>query len=392
MQSNSNNNAGYLCLKNSAGEFECTQEFSVKKKAKKIVFYPSSDTLAYLLVPVIKSLQNKYQNEECELEVWLPNENNENSDIVIGKEVSQIKIREFSFSVLFTKRPDIIVFGNDWASDSKQIIAWSRWLNIETVCIQESVIDFNESDKRMKFADFVLVQGLQTLKHLNRNQIQVVGNPRYESLVFTQRKSFQRTLVNVNFTYGVFEASRADWLGDVVSTSDSLGVPFQISQHPRDTGDLSYFGDKLINSNAGSIHSQLAQNDILITRFSSLIHEAIAMGLKVIYYNPHQESMVYDFQPDNKVLFMANSPAELTDALNYITTLRHEEDSKLYMQNHFRPFSENPSDVIGEWLLSERQHRRTGEKIGFKYLVIRPVIKYIASLLIRAKLSLFSKR
>ena len=94
-----------------------------------------------------------------------------------------------------------------------------------------------------------------------------------------------------------------------------------------------------IKSNAAIVHKTIAESSVIITRFSSLIHESIAYGRPVIYYNPHLEKMSYDFEPDQKNLIVAYNKRELKEALSILSLKAYgdcmqDEFYNSYTQRH----------------------------------------------------------
>lgn len=348
-------------------------------KSQKIAFYPSSDTLVYSFYPVIKELVSR--KFDSQITVFCPAENPEGADKAIGELFKEIEVEVKGFSLFdyIFKAYDVLVLANDWSPDAKQIIAWSRLKKVKVVCLQESVINFDYKYRRMRYADVVLIQGAQSAKHLDRKRAVLVGNPRYEDLNFANRADFSKVLVNVNFTYGVYEEWREKWLKDIADSCNDLDLQFKISQHPRDTGDLSRYGAAVLNSHAGAVHDQLANSDILITRFSSLIHEGLEMGLKVIYYNPHNEELFYDFGANNSSLFVVQNKEELENALSLASSGQLDLDKKrAYAELHYRPSTNLPSSLIARLLQSHNlidgdYDSTDKEFIGFKYSIVRPI-------------------
>lgn len=64
------------------------------------------------------------------------------------------------------------------------------------------------------------------------------------------------------------------------------GLDWIISQHPQDRGDLSAYP-----LDTRDFESTMQENAILISRFSSCIIEALAMGRPVVYHNPDTEKV-----------------------------------------------------------------------------------------------------
>ena len=101
----------------------------------------------------------------------------------------------------------------------------------------------------------------------------------FENLAFPLE--VKKALINSNFTYNIYEEEREKWLLDITQVLTEHNIDYSISQHPRDRGDLSCYGDKVLLSNSSSIVEQIAKSDIVITRFSSLIHESLTQKKKV---------------------------------------------------------------------------------------------------------------
>lgn len=188
-------------------------------------------------------------------------------------------------------------------------------------------------------------------------------------------------LINSNFTYGIFENKRDGWIDDITSCLNQFDIKFNISQHPRDKGDLSRYSDHLIQSNSQSINNQIMDSDLVITRFSSLIHEAILMGRKVIYYNCHNEEMKYDFRFNNKFLFICNSKQELFEVLKQLKFDPIEitkQEYNDYVCNHCVPTKINVLDNIN-FLVNSKINDRIKVKWNnyYKIIIFHPfVVKY----------------
>ena len=183
-----------------------------------------------------------------------------------------------------------IVFGNDWVGENWRICHLARRLGLPAICIEEGPQDFELEDgrhKQMSHADYVLLQGLKTLDYLNATQLCVTGNPRLSDYRPVPLPSPPVVMINSNFTYGVFEDARDQWLADCVTACNGAGLRYFISKHPRDTGDLRRYN--VIDSDAFKLPDQLAQCNVVITRFSQVVHEAMLSGRQVVYYNPHGE-------------------------------------------------------------------------------------------------------
>lgn len=220
-----------------------------------------------------------------------------------------------------------LLLSNDWGPLEQNLNLDFLKAGKNTVCLQESVIDFNKRDKRMLFCSLPVFQGIVTLKNVDlRGKISaVIGNPRYEELKPMPLKETNKVLINVNFTYGIHENIRDKWVADAVNACTGSDIDYVIIQHPRDKGDFSKYN--LLKTNASNVHGALADSSLLITRFSSLIHEALCLGRTVIYYNMHDEKLFYDFEPDNKCLYYARTPEELKAAIS--SYLENNKDASM---------------------------------------------------------------
>ena len=288
-------------------------------------FYPTNDTHTYLFhkIPaylsntkfVVSASQRKRERvREALVELNIPFEQMDSNRL------------NFNHCLGF-------VVGNDWGPyEQIELLKFQR-KQIPTYCLQESVINFNDQQHRMEWCTFPLIQGIITTKSLHRDILFLTGNPRYETLLPSKMPENKIVLINCNFTYGVFEDVRSQWIADIVDVCNNNKLAYLISQHPRDRGDLSKYN--VVPSNASLIHSQLSNSSLLITRFSSLIYEALALGRPVVYYNPHNEKMDYDFEPDGEHMVVAKSKAELQQAISNIKEkLDDLHSDKQYYRNY----------------------------------------------------------
>ncbi len=319
--------------------------------ANKIAFFAASDTLAFLLSPVIHQLQNN-NPAGIELRTWHRERPNERARE--GFASNGMESQPFSFWELLKFQPQVLVVGNDWTADSQLMIALGRWMGMRTVCLQESVIDLADTKRaRMRWADFALLQGAVAVKQVpERRQVFVTGNPRYEQLAFQQtgnEKPF--FLINCNFTYGVHEDQREAWLAPVVAILEELKADYVIAQHPRDTGDLSAYRN-VTRTNAAIIHELIRKSDCIISRFSSVLHEGLFLGKKAVYFNPHGESVGYDYGFDNQALFYATDAPGLREALNQILQSTHSAEAafRQYLEKNCHYGLGKPSETIAALL------------------------------------------
>ncbi len=313
------------------------------RKERLVAFYSQSDTLAENTYCIISENPGyKYIN-------YIPSGKTENADSFF--EQKNISFQKYSYRHLKGSRPDILVLYNDWTKAAIRVISQCHLLKIPVVCIQESIIDFGDPFRRMQHADDVMIQGVRSATLLPRKHFYLTGNPRYSNSG-NRNTIADYALINCNFTYNIFEEVRTGWLDDVTSALDELGINYLISQHPRDTGDLHKYKNVIKSSSTG-LEEQLGKAGLLITRFSSLIHESLIRGVPVVYYNPHNEQMQYDFDFNPEFLMIAREKNTLKE---YSSSLYKKNISgkslELYLNEHCLPAETKPVSNIN-YLLSE---------------------------------------
>jgi len=278
----------------------------VETVAPAICILPSNDTHVHMFSAL---LDDKYRFQHRFS--LLKREGSETALQELG--LDQIEITESDL-----RNSSALMVGNDWGAVEKYWIGYSHRIGIPSICVQESVIHFGDRIKRMQWCDYPFLQGPRSVGPLNRRLVFLTGNPRYESLTPQPLMREKAALINCNFTYGIYEDVREIWIEDVVRACEISGYDYLIAQHPRDNGTLTRYNAR--RSNASCIHELIRYHSVVITRFSSLIHESLALGRPVIYYNPHGEDMNYDFDADDKHLWIIYEKGSLRRALEYIAS------------------------------------------------------------------------
>jgi hypothetical protein len=294
----------------------------------RVCVLPSNDTHVFLFNPVIEHLSHASVRVLAE-----KGEAAEHSLKQLGVPFSELDLSEGAIQPF-----DILISANDWGPLELNVHKAFQKIGKPTACLQESVIRFNDVVHRMEWANFPLLQGLHFLDLLPRDVVFLTGNPRYEALSPSELPAQERVLINSNFTYGIFESIRAAWIEDAVNACKSASVDYLIAQHPRDRGELNDYN--VVPSSAAVIHQLIRGSSVLISRFSSLIHEALALGRPVVYFNPHGEQMDSSLAPDGEHIFLARDKKELREALSRLAIRSSEtptEDDfyKNYTLKHF---------------------------------------------------------
>jgi glycosyltransferase involved in cell wall biosynthesis len=290
------------------------------------LFVPSNDTHVHWMYPLAKALE-----KSCFMVI---SEKNERADFCL--ENLGEKFLVYKSGILEQINPDVIVFGCDWAKFERQVIREAKALGIQTVCIQEGCLNFADEHSRMLHADYAFLQGPVMRKYIRKeNNVFVTGNPKYDSLHEMPLPDKPMVMINSNFTYGIFEDARDQWVRDVAETCKNLGLDFFISQHPRDKGVFpSEY--KIVKSDAFKLHQQLEKTSILVSRFSTVIYEAAAMGREVVYYNPHHEPFRIFTEDNTGGIWHANNPSELVSAIILATRNlgKNRENRNKFLSQH----------------------------------------------------------
>ena len=349
-------------------------QWSVEQEAtvtffNRIAFYLQSDTLVKSALPLIRRLK------ETEYTVYVPEVHRENSDVQL--EAEGIPFEVYSTKAFKQYDPDVLVLFNDWSKLAKRVILHARKRQVPSICIQESMIDFSDGE-RMTFADVQILQAPFYLSKLDVPRSFITGNPRYEHLI-GKTSSRKEVVINCNFTYGIHEEARTQWLNDITQTLDRNADDYIVSQHPRDKGDLSSFKN-VVPSSAAGVHEQLASARLLITRFSSLIHEALFFKVPVIYYNPHNEDQIGNVEIDGNVVQLAKTSEELQACIQKLDRLT-DRDFNRYIQHNCMDLEcpQLPSELIVTILRNLRvKVQKVTLSERFKSVYYHPFIRRIS--------------
>ncbi|HMX62824.1 MAG TPA: hypothetical protein PKD58_07130, partial [Candidatus Sumerlaeota bacterium] len=108
------------------------------------------------------------------------------------------------------------------------------------------------------------------------------------------------------------------------------GLDYFISQHPRDKGRFPDYNVR--PSHAGVVHDHLTDATILVTRFSTLIYEAMIMGRRVVYFNPFGEKMRLFNEDRTGGLLKAMGHDDLPKAMERAATTMDAEEQMRFDQ------------------------------------------------------------
>ncbi|MEZ8675361.1 hypothetical protein AB6D13_18580 [Vibrio cyclitrophicus] len=336
------------------------------------LFYLGSDTLVKHASGVMRELLKRGEN----VKILTPFLDVEKAESTLENSYPDLYSLRTNFTNIIREKPKSFICCNDWAPEVKLIIWFMRKNRIPIIALQESVVDLSFESDKYTYSDLVCVQGYISSKLVKNNTV-ITGNPRYSSKEYEEPRNIS-CLINSNFTYGIFEKEASEWIHDITSVLTDLNIDYKISKHPRDNTDLSIYSDKIIKSGADKVEEQINNASIIITRFSSLIHESILLGRRVVYYNPFGEDMGYDFSPDDSVLSICNNREDLLNKVAIFSDLHFiKSDFDHYINQHLS-FDPNPTQKIVDVILDpiiESKRSRDIRLISALYFYSRQIVK-----------------
>ncbi|MBT5849135.1 MAG: glycosyltransferase, partial [Acidimicrobiaceae bacterium] len=219
---------------------------------------------------------------------------------------------------------DAAVMLNDWGP-TKELVTLAESRGMPTFAKVEGVQDFEDADTgrprhAYRRAAHILCQGENDVVALPDMLTTIVGSSRLERLAAAPERSFVRrrplVVVNSNFTYNVLTEHRDAWVRATVAACEKSDLDVVISQHHAD-GPLP--AD--VPCTRVPMKVLLHDADILISRFSTVPFEAMAMGVPFVYFNPHGETVPTFLHPDG-AFPMATDEDSLGAALQEALSLR----------------------------------------------------------------------
>lgn len=240
------------------------------------------------------------------------------------------------------------VFPLDWGH-SRSFIKKLKRKGIPTVGFYEGISDdYNVKTPRLylpyRLMDYLLVPGDYYRSIYKKQKIFVVGLPVVQSLLIKKSvfPAKPLALININFSYGTLDSKRKMFLQTAVEACRKVGIEYLINQHPADTASLSAY-----SVSEASIYEDLERSTVLISRFSTCILEALAMGKPVVYHNPHNERFDKFMSDPMGAYDITRTVKELSDSICRILKeieigVDFRSQSKAFLQYHANIFSATP--------------------------------------------------
>lgn len=274
------------------------------------------------------------------------------------------------------------VFANDYGPTHRATIYDLLLMNVPVIGFYEGINDdFNVERKNTflpyRLVDYVLLPG-EYYKNIYKKNSYVTGSPAIKKLL-AEKPTFPnipQAVINVNFTYGVLEEKRNTYLNAAISGCKKTNFDYVISQHPADTGnvDLRYKTSK-------TIYESIAEGSVLISRFSTCILEALAMGKPVIYFNPIEEKFDKFMHPMGAYP-IATTVEELESSLLDIkdkieNNFDFRAAAKDFLQHHTNIFSDSierlSADAIEDILKKDIDFEERDNRFRFLYTQNFPI-------------------
>ncbi|MGK2956634.1 MAG: FkbM family methyltransferase, partial [Solirubrobacterales bacterium] len=237
------------------------------------------------------------------------------TELFAGIERIVVESSPYELDALATAR--VVLTFNDFNDDLRDAVEYRQRLDLPTVAVVESINDFLRVDfEPYRYLPYrrcthVFLAGDYDRDYFQDRQTAVVGMPVVEKLTGVQPVFPDAPLVaiNVNFTYGVLESHREEFVRLAVEACKVLGIDYSVTQHPMDNGDLADY-----NVTELSQYELIDDCSVFVSRFATGIIEALASGKPAVYFNPHGEK-VPKFSDPMGAFAVANSVQELKVAL-----------------------------------------------------------------------------
>lgn len=260
-----------------------------------IVFFAYNKSNVYDASLVIREL-NRFNYNSAIVVTDYANQKNANSGLLENNDINTIHI-----SLLRFINFKALVCSVDWID--RDLIKFFQKRDIYTIGLVDGIEDFEDSDyscsrQAYQTVEFVLTCGKNDINFLlnKKDKCSIIGLPKMYDMWNSNVEFPEKIMVmiNVNFTYGTFEDKRDLWLNEVVMACKMLNLDYIISQHHADRGDLSNF-----NLSTDNIYDTIKKSSVVISRFSTVISESLALGKPVVYHNPHNEKVKLYKNPRN---------------------------------------------------------------------------------------------
>jgi FkbM family methyltransferase len=238
----------------------------------------------------------------------------------IFRGTERIKIDKPPYGPDWLSTARLVIAFNDFNDDLREALEYRHRLGLPSVCIVEGINDFLRVDFQdyrhlpYRRCDYVFLAGSDDKRYFEDRQTYIVGLPVIESLA-TKSPTFPEkplAVLNVNFTYGVLEEAREQFIVKARNAFAACGYEWVITKHPMDKADFSGYPVSGLTQ-----YELIDRCSVFVSRFATGILEALASGKPAIYFNPHNEK-VEKFKSPLGAYEIATTEEELVLALHNV--------------------------------------------------------------------------
>jgi hypothetical protein len=220
-----------------------------------------------------------------------------------------------------------VVTMKDWAGYGEVVTAAGQ-VGVPTFAKVEGAQDFSDADTpyaraAYRSADHILCQGQNDFDALDGSRF-IVGSSRLERLFHAPLLPIEHdhVVINLNFTYGVLEEERAEWIDSAVAACEQLRLPYTVAIHPAERRTR-----RVPHASSIPISRLLFRAGTLVSRFSTVPFEAMARGIPFVYHNPHGER-VATFARGGEAFRTTTDAEQLAAALTEVRSWREDYRSR----------------------------------------------------------------
>ena len=207
-----------------------------------------------------------------------------------------------------------VVVMNDWGVP-RHLVEVSQQQGIPTFGWVEGVQDYDDIDTGLERSayrrvDHVFALGDASLREIGASRGTAVGSDRLATLWRqpAAAPAADLVLINSNFTYGVLTGHRQNWVEGVVTSAEQAGRAWVLSRHTAERGR------SMVRASTRPVDELLLEASGVVSRFSTVALDTLALGVELVYHNPHGER-VSMFQNGGEAFAMTTSTADLSTAL-----------------------------------------------------------------------------
>lgn len=257
-----------------------------------------------------------------------------------------LELTSFEACLAWRNPPALVVMWNDWDPLMRILSKACHDVGVTTVGWVEGIQDYHgvdtgERNQRCPYrrSKHLILPGLFDAGYFqDTGQVLHIGEVIRISELWQHRKPLspksesshhsRTALINSNFSYGVLEEHRDEWVRQSVESAVKAGLQPVLSRHPFDKGEL--YPEYLTRQ---AFIPVVRDSDVTIQRFASGILEALAIGKPVIYFNPHGEK-VDKFTDPLGAYLIAETREQLEAMLQQRLYAWKEREAQRFLQFH----------------------------------------------------------